>query len=116
MIDLSNPHGIHDLRSLYIHQFVSNKLMENPSLIKKARDNLNKSKKVSDLLVFLEWEIILSAPVDKVCDFITRDSQAAIRLRQSSPFHGFITKEERRHIDEQIKLRTLNKVCVTNNR
>lgn len=103
-----SDHAQHDLRSLYAHRLVAKKLLADPRLLEKAWGNLAEARKVADLNAFVEWDVVLRAPLDKLCDFISKTSQVATRLRQSSPFAGFITKEERESINEQVKLRPLD--------
>lgn len=103
-----SDHDMHDLRSLIAHRLVARKLLANPELMKKAWKNLEDSKKVNDLDAFVEWETVLRAPLGRICEFISKPSQVATRLRQSSPFFGLITKEERDSIYEQVKLGSFN--------
>lgn len=103
-----SDHSIHEVRSLYAHRIISKKLQENPELLNKAWENLAKCRTKADLDVFTEWEILLRAPLQKLCEFITRDDELLKRLRQSSPFQGFITPEERAMIHEQVKFRASN--------
>ncbi|AYG47958.1 hypothetical protein DV532_27135 (plasmid) [Pseudomonas sp. Leaf58] len=115
MISGKSDHRIHEIRSLLIHRLVAKKLRENPKLIEKAWSNIAKAREVADLDVLKEWEAVLRAPISRICDFIVRDTQVAIRMRQSSPFHGIITPEERQEINEQIKLRTFDTCCFGHN-
>lgn len=101
----SSDHSQHDMRSLYTHRLIARKLQADPGLLAKAWQNIAAAREVADLDAFVEWEVVLRSPLDKLCDFISKPSQVATRLRQSSPFIGFITQEERQRINEQVKLR-----------
>jgi hypothetical protein len=105
MSSLQSDHQLHDLRSLYAHRLVARKLKENPDLLQKAMENLISSQKVADIDVFKEWEVVLRAPIQKICEFIVRPSETVTRMRQSSPFSGFLTEQERQSINEKIKPR-----------
>jgi hypothetical protein len=45
-----------------------------------------------------EWEQILKEPIQTITELLASSSEEAKRLRQSSPFCGILTEEERRTI------------------
>jgi len=104
----ASDHQVHDMRSLYAHRLVAKKLRENPDLLEKVWANIAKARKSADLDAYQEWEVVLRSPIPRICDFIVRQSQVATRLRQSSPFTGFISKQEKEEINEQVKLRAFD--------
>ncbi|WP_454869820.1 hypothetical protein [Pseudomonas putida] len=93
-----NIHELHDEYSRRAHCLIADKLRLNPHLIEAARDNLNKiAKELSPQSIsFMEWEIILKCDVESICEFIIQKSDHLQELRQSSPFSGILTEEERR--------------------
>lgn len=98
-----NKHLLHDKNSLEIHRLVASKIMEDPGLIEKAKHTLELSRqKLGNSRARDEWDIILRAPVDVICDFISQEDEHVTRMRQSSPFIGIITKSERHRIHEQV--------------
>jgi hypothetical protein len=45
-----------------------------------------------------EWELVLDMPLPKIATLISSDSKRARELRQSSPFAGVLTPQERRKL------------------
>ena len=97
-----------DERSLTLHRLIARKLMADPSLLDKARNNLRRWQEANDSpsLAFAEWAQILTSPVDQVAQLLGERSERATRLRQSSPFCGILTEAERRAIYESYSTRT----------
>jgi len=62
------------------------------------------SENVSPALA--EWAQILASPASQVLALLTERSARATRLRQSSPFAGILTEEERRAVYESHSART----------
>jgi hypothetical protein len=50
-----------------------------------------------------EWRELLNQPWQNIAALITELSENGTRLRQSSPFTGILTHEERRRIDEAFR-------------
>jgi hypothetical protein len=94
-------------RSIALHRAVAERIRENPKLMEEATNNLHQHlqqsfsegrKPVSSLL---EWqELLENQSLDQVLEFMVSDSEKARRLRQSSPFAGIITLQERWRIYE----------------
>ena len=97
-----------DERSLALHRLIARKLLADPALLDKARDNLRRWQESGDStsLAFAEWAQILTSPVDQVAQLLVERSERATRLRQSSPFCGILTEAERRAIYESFSTRT----------
>lgn len=92
---MKNDHERNERRSLEGHKLIAAKLRQNPDLLSIAWENIAKARKVYDGDVLLEWEVVLRAPIELICEFIQSDSQTAIRMRQSTPFAGILSQEER---------------------
>lgn len=104
-----NRHLLHDRNSLEIHKLVALKLREEPVLLEKVRRNLEEAReKLGNTRAREEWEIVLLAPLEDICDFISQEDEHATRMRQSSPFIGIINQAERRRIYEQVFSRASN--------
>lgn len=103
-----NTHKLHDEYSRQAHSLVASKLRANPSLINIAKRNLLEISKElpKNSVTVMEWEIILKCNIDSICDFIVQNNDHLQELRQSSPFSGMITTEERRNLREKIFSRT----------
>jgi hypothetical protein len=107
---MERPYSDHDrldARSLALHELVARKIEASPALLDKARANLRRWRQASDSpsLAFVEWERILSSPLEKVLTLLVERSERATRLRQSSPFCGILTEAERRAIYESYSTR-----------
>jgi len=91
-----------DQRSLAFDRLVAEKLQENPALLGRARATLDrwlKQRQPAPPPIFLEWQDILSGwPLERIIQLLTSAQEDARRLRQSSPFCGILTGEERRAI------------------
>ena len=99
---LHRDHSRLDERSLAMHKIVAAKVLADPALLDKARDNLRRWQQMggSPKLALAEWEQILSGQTDQIAQFLTERSERATRLRRSSPFAGVLTETERRTIYE----------------
>jgi hypothetical protein len=86
-------------RSLALHEAVAAKLEAQPQLLDAARRNLERWLTRNPAAALHEWRRILdSAPLSDVLVLLRSPSEDAARLRQSSPFAGLLTVEERQTI------------------
>lgn len=100
----SNWHQQVDVRSLEMHQLVAQKIRRAPVLFQEVEAVLKRwleqgqeSERASDTLS--EWEQILgNSSREEILELISSDSEEAARLRQSSPFVGILTDQERKDI------------------
>ena len=91
-------HRLIDERSLAFSSLIAGKLRADPALVQHARVNLERwlrdcSERSRPAL--LEWRALLYGPLDELLSFLTSTQERAVRLRQSSPFAGLLTPEER---------------------
>ena len=97
----SNWHTIMDARNRELHRAIAEKMRQNPTLVLRVQKTLerwlravNESERGYDAL--LEWKRILEEqPLDRVLEFISSGDEEACRLRQSSPFVGLLSDQER---------------------
>jgi hypothetical protein len=92
-------HAWIDRRSLALHDAVAAKIEAHPELLDVARANLVRWISRAPQGALLEWKDLLERT--SVADLITllrSETETATRLRQSSPFAGVLTPEERRAI------------------
>jgi hypothetical protein len=87
-----------DRRSLALHEAVAAKLEANPALLEVARANLTRWLAANPAAVLSEWRRILEMPLPQLLALLRSPEEEAARLRQSSPFAGLLTSEERRGI------------------
>jgi hypothetical protein len=101
-----SSHRVLDARSLVMHTVAAAKIARDPSLIGRAKRNLDRWKlEFEDEAPawWREWNNILKKPWQEVVFLMTELSEKAVRLRQSSPFAGVLTPKERRRIYEAFK-------------
>lgn len=95
-----------DQRSLALHCLIADKLAANPALLEVAQCNLIRWRETLRGAWLDEWEALLAGPFDALMAFLREDSETATRLRQSSPFAGILTEQERLAIYESYSART----------
>jgi hypothetical protein len=96
-----SSHRVLEARSLAMHAIIARKIERDPSLLDIARRNLDQwsARRKGDVPAwFHEWRQILGQPWPDVAALITELSDKAARLRQSSPFAGVLTVDERNRI------------------
>lgn len=93
-----------DRRSLALHRAVAVKIRKNPSLMQIALDNIARweARGPGHSQPYLEeWKRIITKGVDFALRLIVEPSEHATALRQSSPFAGVLTEQERMSIIER---------------
>lgn len=97
-------HEILDDRSLEMDRVIAEKIRANPKLVQIALANIerwlaNPDYSESSGQAVLEWKrIIENSPVEALVTLLESSSEEARRLRQSSPFCGILTPDERQAI------------------
>jgi hypothetical protein len=87
-----------------LDRVIAGKIRANPILVQIALANIerwlaNPNYSESNRQAVLEWKrIIVNSSVEALLTLLESDSEEARRLRQSSPFCGILTLEERRSI------------------
>jgi DNA-binding transcriptional MerR regulator len=92
-----------ELLSLVYHRTVAHRLDE--PLVREARKRLSRWRK-SDAIHPQwadEWDRVLEMPVAKIAKLISSNSEHARELRQSSPFAGALTEQERRRVVRMVE-------------
>ena len=101
-------HLLIDERSLAFDRLIVDKLRREPTLVGKARRNLTRWLETCspgarpDLL---EWQRCLSGPFDQLLALLEATDPRATQLRQSSPFCGILTPQERLDIIREFHAR-----------
>jgi hypothetical protein len=92
-------HAWIDRRSLALHQAVAAKIEAHPELLERARANLTRWIGRAPRGALLEWQHLLErTSIGDLVTLLRSDSETAARLRQSSPFAGLLTPDERQAI------------------
>lgn len=87
-----------DQRSLAMHRLVADKIRRDPALFEKAKGTLARWRTMvcpASQPYLQEWERLMKQGVDACLTVATEDSERANALRQSSPFAGILTNQER---------------------
>ena len=88
-----------DQRSLALDRCIAEKLQADPDLLQRAQVTLSRwieQRQPAIPPVLRQWQEILSRCTrEEILAWLTRDDEEARRLRQSSPFCGILSAEER---------------------
>jgi hypothetical protein len=97
-----------DERSLALHQLVAEKVRAAPALLDKARENVRRlaGSERKRLARFGRMGADSDIPRQPMVALLAERSERATRLRQSSPFAGILSEEERRAVYESYSART----------
>lgn len=89
-----------ELRGLAYHRAISQRLDER--VVEEARRRLRRWLAAGriDPRYAARWEAVLAQPPARIADLIGDDTPSARELRQSSPFAGTLTEQERRRVLE----------------
>lgn len=99
-------HAWIDQRSLALHEAVAAKLEAQPELLEVARANLRRWLSTNPAAALREWWQLLDvSPPSALLALLRSPGDEAARLRQSSPFAGLLTPEERRSILKEYESR-----------
>lgn len=99
-----------DERSIALHRAVADRIRANPRVLETALRNLKKylhnytSEKRKPPRWLVKWNTILKEKSqDEILKFLVSDDEKAKQLRQSSPFAGILTPQERWKIYEAFR-------------
>jgi hypothetical protein len=98
-IMLDDIHRLRDAERLALHEFIADHLRAEPEkVLAIARANLERwlGSDPDSQPYYREWqEIIESRPLTDILALITSETEEGRRLRQSTPFTGVVTQQER---------------------
>jgi hypothetical protein len=101
-----SSHRLLEARSLAMHAVIARKIARDPALLGIARRNIERwsaQRKDRTPGWLNEWQELLKRPWPQVAALITEPSERGARLRQSSPFAGVLTPQERWRIHEAFR-------------
>ena len=101
-----SSHRLLEARSLAMHAVIAQKIERDPKLLDVPRNNLkrwNTRWEAEAPAWYDEWCGIMNRPWPEIAAIITELSEEGARLRQSSPFAGVLSAEERRRIYEAFR-------------
>jgi len=98
-------HRVPEIQSLAYHRLVAERLT--PQLVDEARARLARwtSSGRIDPRWAEEWRVVLDQPLPRIARAISSASPRARELRQTSPFAGVLTEQERRKLIEAVEAR-----------
>ena len=91
-------HAQIDERSLAMHRLVADKIRAEPALFERAKQTLARWRVTvcsASQPYLMEWERLMAQGMESCLAVATENSQRAAALRQSSPFAGILTNQER---------------------
>ncbi len=82
-----SDHMFHDVLSVAMHALVARKILDDPSLIDRARGTLDRwiSNQLPAPQTFVEWRQILAGTPQQIAALAMSLTEEATRLRSSSP-------------------------------
>jgi hypothetical protein len=94
----AEPHRLAELRSLAYHRALAPRLRR--PMVEQARRKLRRwrDEERIDPRYAQTWEEVLAMPLEEIRQAITADDERGRDLRQSSPFAGLLSEQERRKI------------------
>lgn len=101
-----STHRLLEARSLAMHAVIAQKIERDPKLLDVPRNNLQRWEerwRGEAPAWHQEWCAIMQRPWHEIAAIITEPSEEGARLRQSSPFAGVLSAEERRRIYEAFR-------------
>ncbi len=101
-------HRLIDERSLAFDRLIAAKLRDQPALLETARGNLARwleTCSAGTKPALLEWQRLLAGPFGELLSLLEATDERATRLRQSSPFCGILTPDERLSILREFQAR-----------
>ena len=101
-----SSHRLLEARSLAMHAVIARKIERDPTLLAIANRNIARWSgrwKEGTPAWLKEWQELLKQPWQHVAALITEPSEHGARVRQSSPFAGVLTNEERWRIYETFR-------------
>jgi hypothetical protein len=101
-----SSHRLLEIRSLAMHALIARKIERDPALLEIARRNVERwcaRWKENPPAWLEEWRELLSHSWQSIAALITGSDERATRLRQSSPFAGVLSNEERWRIHDAFR-------------
>ncbi len=98
-------HRLAEERSIAYHRLIAERLPYRPEVLDMARRRVATWLSSSSHVPFYakKWAEVLAGDVTSIAAFLTERSELAIELRQSTPFAGAITPQERWKIWREVR-------------
>jgi hypothetical protein len=98
-------HRIGELRSRAYHRAIAGRLVDDPSIVTRARTQVDTWEQAGSLHPNLAalWRDVLALPAQRLVERLVEDSEQMTLLRSSSPFAGELAPRERWQIWEAVR-------------
>ena len=102
-----DPHQLSQERSIAYHRVIAERMLRQPEIREKALQRVQSWMASGAEVPFYarRWAEILAGDLSSIAAFLTDRSELAFELRQSSPFAGVLTPQERWKIWREIRER-----------
>jgi len=100
-------HQLGEERSLAYHGAIAERMLRKPEVLEAARRRVAGWLEAQDPPPFYarKWSEILARDLSSVAAFLTERTELAVELRQSSPFAGALSPQERWKIHRETRER-----------
>ncbi len=101
-----SDHQLHEIRSLAMHALIAKKIDRDRSLLSIPKRNLKRWRArftAAPPRWWQEWSRILERPWEEIAALLVDPGEHARRLRQSTPFVGILTPEQRRQLHAALR-------------
>lgn len=98
-------HRLAEERSIAYHRLIAERLGTQPEILERARKRVETWLSSGTYVPFYarKWAEILAGDISSIAAFLTDRSELAVELRQSTPFAGAITPQERWKIWREVR-------------
>jgi hypothetical protein len=92
-----DPHRLAEERSIAYHRTIARRMAADPRILEQARRRVREwlDRPGGPAHHATAWDEILAGDLESIVDFLGDPAERARELRQSSPFAGALTAEER---------------------
>jgi hypothetical protein len=103
-----SDHAIIDARNRSRDEIIAERLRANPDLLQVAKNNIARWHALhgETAPAHQDWSDILNGPLEGVIATLLGRDPTSERLRQSNPFNGIMTQDERRRLNESHSIGT----------
>ncbi len=101
-----NAHRLAEERSLALHRAIADRILEDPSVLTRARERVRRWLETGDVASYWaqEWDSVLSQSVEEIRAFLVDKGEPARAMRQVTPFAGAIDPRTRWRIWREVRL------------
>ncbi len=97
-----------DAISLEMGRRTAERLLQQPSLLRVAQENLDRWSRLnadaaSLMRCYAEWREILGRSLEEICALLISNNEEGRRLRQNSPFAGILSAREVWELKQQFR-------------